>query len=292
MSYGVCDEYSRLLRVLVRRPGEEFVNPEQWRLWGYPGSPDLEKAQAEHDAFTAILREEGVEVIYIKDVPVDRREAIFTHDSTIMTPAGAIVCRSGNPLRDGEGNYAAKALLDAGVPILYTVHGAARVDGGDTLWLDEETFLVGRSYRTNDEAYKQIKAVMEGVVCRRVVQVPLPHYRGPGHVLHLMSLISPVDRDLAVVYLPLMPVWLVELLMEKNVRMIEVPDEEFETLGCNVLAVAPRRVIIHEGNPVTERKLKENGCVVYTYRGEQISVIPTGGPTCLTRPILRQNLAS
>ncbi|MGE5485412.1 MAG: dimethylarginine dimethylaminohydrolase family protein [Ignavibacteriales bacterium] len=286
-TYGVCDEYSPLRRVLVRRPGPEFVNMEQYGLWGYPGRPDLARAQAEHDAFTSILRREGVEVIDQREVHPGKREPLFTHDSSIMTPGGAILCRSGNPLRRGEEEYSARTYGHLGIPVLAAIQGDGTVDGGDTLWLDRETFLVGHSYRTNHEGYRQLRAAMEGVVARRVIQIPLPHYTGPAHVLHLMSLISPVDRDLAVVYPRLAPVVLLEILRERGVEWVEAPDEEFETMGPNVLAISPRNVVMHSGNPVTRRRLEERGCRVHEYTGEQISVTPCGGPTCLTRPILR-----
>ncbi len=285
--YGVSDEFSPLQRVLVRRPGPEFADLEQYRLWGYPGMPDLEKAQAEHDSFTAILRAEGVEVIYQEEVHPHKREPLFTHDASIMTPAGSILCRSGNPLRRGEEEYARRTYEHLGIPVLAAVGGDGTVDGGDTLWLDSGTFLVGHSYRTNHDGYRQLRSAMEGTVAEQVIQVPLPHYLGPAHVLHLMSVISPVDRDLAVVYPRLAPVLLLGLLQERGIRWVAVPDAEFETLGCNVLAISPRNVVIHSGNPVTRHLLEKEGCRVHEYTGEQISVIPCGGPTCLTRPLLR-----
>ncbi len=286
-TYGVSNEYSPLRRVLVRRPGSEFENPEEYKKWGYPGKPDLARAQDEHDRFVSILQREGVAVEYLEEVHPGKREPLFVHDSSIMTPAGAIMCRSGNPLRQGEEVYVAKKLASMEIPILFSVHGSATVDGGDTLWLDSDTFLVGHSYRTNHEAFRQISAVLEGFVTEKVIQISMPHYKGRGHVLHLMSVISPVDKDLAVVYPPLMPLSLVELLEARNIRMISVPEEEFDTLGSNVLAIAPRVVVIHSGNPVTKSMLEEHGCKVYEYEGEQISLIPSGGPTCLTRPLHR-----
>ncbi len=288
LSYGVSDEYSPLKRVLVRRPGPEFQDMDEYRKWGYPGIPDLALAQREHDQFTDILRAEGVEVIYQEQVHPKKREPLFTRDASIMTPKGAIICRPGHPLRRGEEEYAARTLASLGIPILYTVHGEATIDGGDTLWLDPDTFLIGHSYRTNHAAFRQIKTVMEGFVTERVIQIPLPHYEGRDHVLHLMSVISPVDRDLAVVYPKLAPIILLELLEERGIKTIAVPDEEFDTLGPNVLAIAPRVVVMHSGNPVTKQRLLEHGCRVLEYRGQQISLIPMGGPTCLTRPILRE----
>lgn len=285
-TYGVSDEYSPLRRVLVRRPGPEFADMEQYRLWGYPGRPDLASAQAEHDAFTTILRREGVEVINQEEAHPGKREPIFTRDASVMTPKGAMLCRSGNPLRRGEEEYSAKAYRALGIPLLAEIQGEGTLDGGDTLWLDPETFLVGHSYRTNREGFRQVRAAMERVVCERVIQIPLPHYSGRSYLIHLMSLISPVDRDLAVVYPRLAPILLLELLEERGIEWIEAPEGEFR-LGPNVLAISPRNVVMHSGNPVTRRRLEERGCRVHEYAGEQISITPCGGPTCLTRPILR-----
>ncbi len=285
-TYGVRDEYSFLRRVLVRRPGHEFANMRQYGLWGYPGKPDLVKAQAEHDEFTSILKREGVDVIQQEEVHPDKREPMFTRDSSVMTPEGAILCRSGNPLRRGEEEYSARVYKALGIPIIHAIDGEGTLDGGDTLWLDPDTFLVGHSYRTNHEGYRQLRSAMEGACVKRVIQIPLPHYTGPSYLIHLMSLISPVDRDLAVVHTRYAPIILLELLKERGIDWIEVPDGEFR-LGPNVLAISPRNVVIHAGNPVTKRRMEERGCRVHEYKGEQISDIPCGGPTCLTRPILR-----
>jgi N-dimethylarginine dimethylaminohydrolase len=160
------------------------------------------------------------------------------------------------------------------------------VEGGDTLWLDERTLAVGRGYRTNDEGIRQLRALLapHGVA---IVTVDLPHWRGPNECLHLMSFISPVADRLAVVYLPLMSVPFVQELQRRGWSFIEVPDEEFETHGCNVLALAPMRVLVCDGSPVTRARLEAAGCQVAVYTGDELSHNRAGGPTCLTRPILR-----
>ena len=117
--------------------------------------------------------------------------------------------------------------------------------------------------------------------------VDLPHWRGPDECLHLMSFISPVADRLAVVYLPLMSVPFVQELQRRGWSFIEVPDEEFETHGCNVLALAPMRVLVCDGSPITRDRLQAAGCEVMVYTGDELSHNRAGGPTCLTRPILR-----
>jgi len=179
-----------------------------------------------------------------------------------------------------------RVLRGLGVPIVGRIGGAGRLEGGDVAWIDERTVAVGRGYRTNGEGIRQLRGLL-GSGVDRVVPVPLPHWRGPGDVFHLMSMFSPVDRDLAVVYSPLLPVPFRDLLCQRGYRLVEVPDEEFETMGCNVLAVGPRRCVALEGNPLTRRRLEAAGAEVHVYRGREISAKGGGGPTCLTRPLFR-----
>ncbi len=174
-----------------------------------------------------------------------------------------------------------------GIPILGTLSGEATLEGGDALWLDRDTLIVGRSYRTNDAGFAQVRALLAGRV-ERVQQVHLPHWRGRGEVLHLLSVISPVAEDLALVYQPLLPVPLAELLEARGIGVVEVPEEEFATHGCNALAVAPRHVIIVRGNPRTAARLRERGVEVWEYEGRELTHNRDGGPTCLTCCLLRE----
>jgi N-dimethylarginine dimethylaminohydrolase len=115
----------------------------------------------------------------------------------------------------------------------------------------------------------------------------LPHWNGDGEVLHLLSFISPLDTDLALVYPRLAPVRLLRLLAERAIRVVEVPDDEFLSQGPNVLALGPRRALALEGSPETRRRMERAGVDVTAYRGDEISRKGDGGPTCLTRPLLR-----
>jgi N-dimethylarginine dimethylaminohydrolase len=172
-----------------------------------------------------------------------------------------------------------------GLPIAGVIDPPGQIEGGDVVWFDERTVAVGHGYRTTDAGIAQLRAVLDPAV--EVVVVPLPHYRGPDDVFHLMSIISPVDADLAAVYSPLMPVPFREWLLDRGLRLVEVPDQEFATMGANVLALAPRRVVMLDGNPMTRARLEAAGAEVLVYDGSEISVKGGGGPTCLTRPLAR-----
>ena len=284
-TYGSQSMVEPLKRVLVRKPDEAFGNADP-AFWHYVSQPNLEKAQAEHDALVATLREAGCEVLYHDAELPEHADAIFTHDPVIVTDEGYIVLRMGKDQRRGEESALGNTLEGFGVPILATLEGEATAEGGDLMWLDHATLAVGRGYRTNAEGLRQLTAALRPLGVE-TFEVQLPYGDGPVSCLHLMSLISMLDHDLAVVHLPLLPVPFVELLSDRGVSLVEVPDEEYPTMGPNVLALAPRRCLMIEGNPVTKGRLEAAGCEVLTYRGDDLSLKAEGGATCLTRPILR-----
>lgn len=285
--YGAQSMVAPLRWVLVNRPAETEAEAQAWRAFGYYHPIDIERAAREHEHFVELLIEAGAEVCYAPAPQRERLDSIFVFDPGIVTNEGAIIGRMGKALRRGEEQALAQALLALGVPILATIYGAGTLEGGDTLWLDERTLVVGRSYRTNDEGIRQLRRALDGIA--DVIALPLPHWRGRNDILHLLSLISPVSENLAVCYPPLMPIPLVELLEARGIEMLAIPDEEFKTQACNVLAVAPNRVIMLAGNPLTARRLRERGVEVWEYEGQEISFNRDGGPTCLTRPILRRD---
>ena len=284
-TYGSQSMVEPLKRVLVRRPDEAFGNADP-ALWHYVSQPELEKAQAEHDALVATLRKAGCEVLFHQVELPEHADAIFTHDPVIVTDEGSVILRMGKEQRRGEETAIGATLEELGVPILATLEGEATAEGGDLLWLDHDTLAVGRGYRTNAEGLRQLTAALRPVGVE-TIEVQLPHGDGPVSCLHLMSLISMLDHDLAVVHLPLLPVPFVELLSDRGIETVEVPDEEYPTMGPNVLALAPRRCLMIERNPFTRERLEAAGCEVLTYRGEELSLKAEGGATCLTRPILR-----
>jgi dimethylargininase len=270
-----------LRRVLVRRPDPGAH--ARWRDYGWRSEPDPGRLAAEHDAFCKLLAAAGAEVVQGAPVP-DDPDAVYAFDPGIVCDRGAILLRPGKQSRQLEVEALAADLEAAGVPVAARLDERALAEGGDTFWLDEQTLVVGHGYRTNDAGIAALRSALPEV---DVIAVDLPHLHGPGKVLHLLSLLSPLDRDLAVAYPPLMPVRLVQLLAERGVRLVEVPDDEFETMGCNVLALGPRRALALEGNEETRRLLERAGVDVVTYSGDELSRKGDGGPTCLTRPLLR-----
>jgi N-dimethylarginine dimethylaminohydrolase len=280
--YGAASMTAPLRRVLVRPPAADAA--VAWRAFGWRREPDPVRLAAEHEAFCALLQEAGAEVVAARTPVAMSPDAIYVYDPALVVDSGALLLRPGKEGRRSEVDAMAADLVEAGVPIAGALAAPATVEGGDTLWLDETTLLVGRGYRTNDAGVTALAAALPDVA---VIPFDLPHLHGPGEVLHLMSLLSPLDRDLAVAYLPLLPVRLVEILAERGIELIEAPEEEFLSMGPNVLALAPRVVLALDGNPVTRKRMEAAGVDVRVYEGAEISRLGDGGPTCLTRPILR-----
>jgi N-dimethylarginine dimethylaminohydrolase len=279
---GGRDNVGAIERVLVRAPQPD--DHLHWRAYGWRAEPDPTLAAAEHEAFRAELEIAGAEVL-IGSTPVrDDPDAIYVHDPVLTTDGGAILLRPGKPGRRGEPGAIERDLGEAGIAVVGRLEAPATAEGGDMFWLDERTLVVGRSYRTNDAGIETLRALCPG---GEVVAFDLPHLNGAGECLHLLSLLSPLDVDLFVAYVPLMPIRLVELLRDRGVAIVEVPEEECETMGPNVLALGPRVALALEGNDETRRRLERAGVDVRTYRGDEISRKGDGGPTCLTRPLLR-----
>ncbi len=275
-SYGGQTMFEPLRRVLVRRPPADVSG---WRRFGWRGEPDPARLADEHERFCLGLEDAGAEVVVAEPTTLD---AIYTYDPALVADAGAVLLRPGKPERADEVDAIGAELERAGVPIAARLEEPEFAEGGDTAWLDERTLLAGRGYRTNPDGIRALERIL-GV---ETLWFDLPHFHGPAEVMHLLSLLSPLDRDLVVAYPPLMPVGLVQLLADREVRIVEVPDEEFETMGPNVLALAPRRVLMLDRNVETRRRLERAGVDVAVYRGDELSK-GDGGPTCLTRPILR-----
>jgi N-dimethylarginine dimethylaminohydrolase len=286
-------EVGRLSQVVLKHPRDAFVDDRtiaaQWRALRFTEPPDLTRAVDEFDRLLDVLRAVGAEVHLL---PPDARttlDSIYVRDAAVVCDRGVVLCRMGKPERSGEPGAQEEALgrmVGLDLPVLGQIEPPGRLEGGDVLWLDERTFVAGRGYRTNDEGIRQMRALLGDAIDELIV-VPLPHWRGKNDVMHLMSLISPVDRDLAVVYSPLLPVPFRERLLERGTTLVEVPDEEFDTMGTNVLALAPRRCLMLAGNPRTRTALERAGAEVTEYEGREISVKGAGGPTCLTRPLRR-----
>ncbi len=284
------DEYSRLQRVALRSPRQAFVDQRlidaEWRALGFTAPPDLARADDQFAAFEHLIRTSGTEVVHLSTWEGLTLDALYVRDASIVTPHGVVLCGMGKLSRQVEPSVQGEALAARGFAIAGTIEPPGRLEGGDVVWFDARSVAIGQGYRTNAEGIRQFRAIAGSDVC--VTVVPLPHYRGPSDVFHLMSIVSPVDVDLAVVYSPLMPVPFREWLQQRGIALVEVPDEEFDSMGANVLAIMPRRCVMLEGNPVTRARLEAAGARVETYDGSEISVKGGGGPTCLTRPLLRE----
>jgi N-dimethylarginine dimethylaminohydrolase len=268
----------------VKRPGPAFAAAFDDPAHGFLWQCDLSGAQREHDGLVAALDELGVRVHALDHEPDSDPDLCYVFDPLLVVADGAIPLRPGKPNRAGEPDILAGWLAERGVPIVGRIAAPGTVEGGDTVWLRDDLFVVGRSLRTNDAGARQLAALVGGDT--RIVDVP--YWKGPAELVHLMSVISPVTDDLAVVFLPLLPAGLWAWLRELGIALVEVPEEEYPTLGCNVLAVRPGVVIVADGNPVTRRRLEAAGVEVHAVPLREVGENGSGGVTCLTRPILRE----
>ncbi|MEJ1238189.1 arginine deiminase family protein [Chryseolinea sp. T2] len=283
-------EYGDLRSVYLKHPREAMVDDQRiantWQALNFLSRPDLSRAFSEYAVFESLLKITAPEVHHLpfhSDVTMD---SMYCRDASLATDFGLILCNMGKHLRKPEPTACREAFQASGMRILGAIESPGTLEGGDVAWLDTKTLAVGHTYRTNAAGIEQLKALVEphGI---EVIVAQLPHYKGKSDVFHLMSILSPIDQDLAVVYSPLMPIPFREYLLSRGFGLIESPDNEFDSMGCNVLAIGPRQVIVVGGNPVTRSHLNSAGCTVYEYEGANISVAGGGGPTCLTRPVLR-----
>ncbi len=291
---GAANEFDRIGHVLLRRPQEAFVDAaavrRQWRELNYLSPPDFTGAAREFERFVEVIAATGARIDFLTADSRLSLDAIYVRDALVTAPDGIILGNMGKAARRAEPALCAAALRDLKVPVAGAIVGDGLLEGGDVVWLDAGNVLVGEGYRTNAEGIRQLRRLLGGEVA--VHTVALPHWRGEADVFHLMSMLSPVDRDLAVVYARLLPVSLRRLLLDRGFELVEVSDEEFEAMGCNVLALAPRRVVMVSGNPRTRRALERAGTDVCEVDGAEISHKGSGGPTCLTRPIRREPASS
>ncbi len=286
----VQSETGPLRRVLVRRPADAFGSQARidsaWQRLGYLGAPDLAAAVAEHDAFVEILTDSGTEVVYLEGEESLGLDSLYTRDASFVCSDGAILCRMGKDGRVAEPEAHGRLYEKLGVRVLGAIRPPGTVEGGDLAWLDPSTLVAGLGYRTNAEGIRQLRELL-GTRIDELIVVPLPHWRGPADVFHLMSMFSPLAGRAILVYSPLMPVPFRQTLIERGFTLVDVPDEEFESMGCNVLALEPGRCLMLEGNPRTRDRIERAGLAVIEYRGGEISTRGSGGPTCLTRPLSR-----
>jgi N-dimethylarginine dimethylaminohydrolase len=287
--FGSFNNWGSLRRVALRRPSTAFKSDArldaEWQKLNYHSRPDLDEANREFARVEEILEVAGAEIIRLPDGEGLTLDSLYTHDALIVTPKGLVRPHMGKPQRRSEATVNGAHLATLGFPIAGEIVGPGSVEGGDFVWIDRHTLLAGIGYRTNRDGIAQLRKLAGGDV--EVLEFDLPHYKGKSDVFHLMSVLSPLDRDLAIVYLPLMPVRLVQFLESRGIRFIEVPNEEFESMGCNVLAIGPRHAMMVAGNPETERRMKAQGVRVEVIKANEICRKGEGGPTCMTRPLVR-----
>lgn len=283
-------EYLKLASVLIKPVSAAFrsdhVISEQWKALNFLDKPDLQMAINEYREFENVLRSYQAKVHYLPENKNLSMDSVYCRDASIATDFGMILCHMGKKERNQEPEDQKTFFIKNNIPVLGQITFPGTLEGGDVAWLDKTTLAVGHTYRTNEEGIEQLKRLLEphGV---KILVVELPHYKGPSDVFHLMSIFSPVAEKLAVIYSPLMPIYFRNELLSRGYEFVEVPEEEFESMGCNVLAIDAKKCIMIKGNPQTEKGLKDHGCEVMTYKGEHISVMGGGGPTCLTRPLER-----
>lgn len=291
MKFGCQSMVGHIKRLLVKHPKDAFINQEnvraQWQELNYFDCPEYNKALEEYDYLVELLQKHIPEIYFLPRNNQTGLDSIYVHDPVIVTNQGAILCNMAKEKRQTEPPSIGEFLPKLDIPILGMITGQGRLEGGDVVWIDKRTLAVGRGYRTNDQGIRQLKELTAGFVDELVV-VSLPHWQGPADVLHLMSLISPIDYNLAVVYSRLLPVSFREWLLARGIELLEVPDSEYERMACNILAVAPRKCIMLSGNARTKKMLEDEGVEVWEYSGKEISFKGAGGPTCLTRPLLRK----
>lgn len=290
MNLTCHSDIGRIKSMFIKNVQQAFISDEHiqqyYKKLNYPDKPEIGLALKEYESFQSILETHTAEIFHFPGDASVNMDSIYCRDASIATNQGMIICNMGKEERKNEPGAQRKVFEANGIPILGIIESPGTLEGGDVAWLNENTLAVGLTYRTNEEGIRQLKGFLLplGVT---VITVPLPHYKGPADVFHLMSILSPVDTNLAVVYSPLMPIAFRNDLLRRGYELVEVPESEFDTMGCNVLALAPRVCLMVDNNPKTKAALEEAGCKVLVYQGNEISVKGGGGPTCLTRPIQR-----
>ena len=279
-------------RILLKHPRDAFLNQQkvnsESKELSYPSPPDLDLAVKQYDLFVDLIKSFGSEVYFL---PADNNtslDSIYTHDPCTMTNNGLIVCNMGKLKRSTEPEHLKRFFQSINIPIIGKIESPGTLEGGDIVWINKDTVAVGEGYRSNSEGINQFKKLL-GKQAKEIIPVALPHWEGPNDCLHLMSNLSPIDENLFLVYSRLLPVSFIKYLTYNKIKLIEVPDEEYYSMGCNVLAMGKGKVIMLEGNPITQKRLEAEGVKVKTYNGSEISIKGAGGPTCLTRPFLRSS---
>jgi len=280
-----------LRRVIMKSPVTAWKDTNNvkkyWKDLHFISQPKFDKAVFQYNQLTSLIESFGTEILMLPKNDETNLDSIYTHDAGIATSEGMIICNMGKEIRKNEPMALKNFLIENNLPIIGEIKDPAIIEGGDIIWINERTVAVGEGYRTNKKGIQQLRDILGNQV-DDIIPVPLPHWLGPENCLHLMSNVSPVDHNLFLIYPKLLPVKFIKFLKSQNIKLIKVPDKEYESMACNVLPLAPKKCIMMSGNPITKTLLESNNVEVFTYDGSEISLKGAGGPTCLTRPIYRQ----
>jgi len=291
IKYGLNSNVSTLKTVLLKNPQAAFKSQKtidlQWQDLNFIDKPDFKKSVMQYENFIDILNDNNVEILYIPEDEITSLDSIYTHDPIFMTPNGAVIGNMGKTQRKPETIMMKNYLNEIGVPIFGEIINDATLEGGDVIWIDEKTVAAGLTYRTNNKGIDQLRKILS-TISIEVISVDLPHWNGPVDVLHLMSLISPLNENLFLIYKKLLPISLLKLLKKLDIKTISIADEDYDSLGCNVLPLSTTKCLITSGNDKTFKIIEENGIEVIEFQASEICYKGSGGPTCLTRPIYRK----
>ena len=290
IKYGLNSNVSTLKTVLLKDPKAAFKSQKtidlQWQNLNFIEKPDYKKSIIQYGKFVDILNDNHVEVLFIPEDEKTSLDSIYTHDPMFMTPNGAVIGNMGKKQRKPETIMMKSYLDEMGIPIFGEIDNAGTLEGGDAIWINDKTVAVGLTYRSNNEGINQLRKILS-TISVELICVDLPHWNGPVDVLHLMSLISPLKEDLFLIYEKLLPVGFLEFLNKIAIKTISIADEDYDTLGCNVLPLSTTKCLITNGNDRTTKIIEDNGIEVIEFQASEICYKGSGGPTCLTRPLYR-----
>lgn len=287
-NYGSQLMAKKMSRVLMRRPGISLKQADR-EVWHYNSLFDPEKAILQYNEFATLIEQSGAEIVWIEDNGDGLSDSMFTRDASLITKAGAIPLRMGKKLRTPEPSLHKETFEKMGIPILGELSGDAMIEGGDTIWLNENTLLVGVGFRSNIQGVQQLNDILNPLDIQ-VIGFDMPYWAGTEACLHLMSVISPLSETKYLVHPPLIPARLWSLLNESGIELVIAPADEFEAsfgLNLNVLPTSPDQCIMIDGFPKTKKVMEDNGVTVMVFNGDALCMACEGGPTCLTNPILR-----
>lgn len=282
----------------------ELVGPKTYERYLFADAIDSKQFRADHERFVSVLRSEGVNVVLLTELlrehpsldSIERSpNLVYVRDTAAVTRAGYVLARMKSPVRQSETRIVEAALRQLGLPMLMRTAAPATIEGGDLIFQDDDTLLLGVRNRTNPTGFRELLTTATKSRLRRLVAVPLP-----PSVIHLDGTMMIIDRDLAVVHKRSLRATaslfengrlnkrlkLLQFLKTSGMKLIEVTDYERQRRATNVIAVGPRKAIGYAGNSRVKRALAENDVDLVEIEGAEL-IRGFGGPRCMTLPILR-----